>query len=98
MNQIKKIIQINLVILFIYTLVIQLVAQVQPDQHYQGILVLVLMMYTLIAQVGINLLLAIYFFFKDNSEQGKTFLLSSLIVLLVGFSCCWGSALLTGQI
>jgi hypothetical protein len=95
MEQIKKIIWINLAILLAYTLLIQFAAQLQSDQHYRPLFVLGFTLYALIAHIGINLLLSIGYYYNDNKDRGKAFILSSLITLLVGFSACWGSAFLS---
>ena len=96
MEQSKKIIGINLAILLGYTIIIQLIAQINGNNQYQSLFVLIVTMYAMIAHIGIHFLIAIFYFFKDDGDTGKVFLLSSLIVLLVGFSTCWGSSFLSG--
>lgn len=98
MKQIKKIIGINLIILLVYTFIIQCIGQLEKDQHGQVLLVIVFNTVALIAHVVMNLLFAIFFSFNDKNSQGKAFLLSAIVVLLVGFSCCWGNMILAERI
>jgi hypothetical protein len=94
MEQFKKIIGINLAILLIYTVIIQFIAHSQADQGHNPLVLLILTMYALIAHVGVNLLISIFYFFKGNNDKGKAFILSTIITLLVGFSACLGSTFL----
>ena len=41
-------------------------------------------------QVLVNLIAAGYHWFKNKKELGKSYLLSMFIVLIVGFSACFG--------
>lgn len=95
MEQLKKIVGINLGIMLIYTLVLQAWAQLSGEVEYMSLGVLIFSMYIIAAQVAINLVIAIGYFIKNNNDMGKAFLLSTLIVLLVGFSSCWGNAVLS---
>lgn len=95
MEQLKKIVGINLGIMLIYTILMQAWAQLSGGTEYMSIGVLIFSMYIIAAHVAINLAIAIGYFFKSNHDMGKAFLLSTLIVLLVGFSSCWGNAVLS---
>jgi len=44
------------------------------------------------AQVLINLIAAEYNWYKGRKELGKSYLLSMFIILIVGFSACFGGA------
>lgn len=92
MEQNKKIIKINLAIILAYTIIIQLIGQAQSGQYYKSLFVLMTTMYAIFAHLGINILCTIYFFSKDDADKGKVLALSSLMILVVGFSCCWGSS------
>jgi hypothetical protein len=94
MEQNKKIIWINLAILLTYTIIIQYASEVQYDHQHKSLFVLVYSMYAIIAHLGLNLILTIGYYFKEDKDKGNAFLLSSLIILLVGFSSCWGSLFL----
>lgn len=94
MKQNKKIIWINLALLLTYTLIIQYANEAQNDQMQNPFFVLAYSMYAIIAHIGLNLILAIGYYFKEDKTKGNVFLLSSLIILLVGFSSCWGSLFL----
>lgn len=95
MKQNKKIIWINLAILLIYTMIIQLAGEIQSDSGHKPLFILGYTMSTIIVHLVINILLIVFFFYKDDSDKGKALILSSLLVILVGFSTCWGSAVLT---
>lgn len=87
MKAIKTSAGINLLILLMYTLVISL---------YSGDNALVILFALLVLvgiHVAVNVVLAIVFFVRGEKPRGKAFLLSALIVLVVGFSSCWGSAM-----
>lgn len=95
MEQNKKIIWINLAILLIYTVIIQLAGEIQSDSGHKPLFILAYTMSTIIVHLGINIFITVFFFYKDDSDKGKALVLSSLLVILVGFSTCWGSAVLT---
>lgn len=52
------------------------------------------LMFVIVLQVGLCLLLGIIFLVKKDEEYAKGFLLSGLVVLLIGVSTCFGGALL----
>lgn len=88
MTSIKKIAGYNLLILLIYTLVIHF--SFSGNEKSMGIMLVSAMVISV--QVILNLILFFIYFFTGRKEIGKSFLLSSGIVLLIGFSSCWGSA------
>jgi hypothetical protein len=92
MDQIKKIIKINLVILLTYTIIIQVTGELQSSSHDKQLFILITTMYAILAHLGFNILFTILFFSTNDKEKGKALALNSLLILLVGFSCCWGSA------
>jgi hypothetical protein len=96
-KQLKKIVGINLVILLVYTILIQVWEISGEGIDHAGLATLIFMMIAIGAQVAINLIISVIYFLKNNSDLGKAFLLSTIVVLLVGFSSCWGSAMLLGQ-
>jgi hypothetical protein len=95
MEQNKKIIWINLAILLIYTVIIQLTGELQSDHSHKSLFILMYTMYAIIAHLGINIFVTIFFFYKDDNDKGKVLALSSLLIILVGFSTCLGNAFLT---
>jgi cytochrome bd-type quinol oxidase subunit 2 len=98
MEQSKKIIWINLAILFLYTAIIHAVGKSQENMHEQQLYILIMGIYPLITHLAISIFLALVFFFKKDQEKGQAFVLSTLIILLVGFSACWGSTFLSAVI
>lgn len=91
MEQSKKILWLNLAILLIYTVIIQFVGKLQSSSHDKQLFILVMTMYTIMTHLGVNILFTILFFSKQDKEKGKVLALNSLMILLVGFSCCLGS-------
>lgn len=53
----------------------------------------VTLMFLIVLHVGLCLLLGIIFWVKKDKEYAKGFLLSGLVVLLIGVSTCFGGAL-----
>jgi len=92
-NQLKKIVGINLLIILLYSVLIRLYADTS-NLYEAEFFILIISVYPVGIQVTINLLVSIVYFFKSNSDMGKAFLLSTIIVLLVGFSSCWGNVML----
>lgn len=84
-----RIVGINLIILAIYT-VITLGIFMNDSDQYAGMGYGIFMMILLGVQSLILLILSIVFFVKKNKERGKAFLISLFVVLLVGFSACFG--------
>lgn len=92
MEQIKKIIGLNLVILVIYTILIQLIAK-------DDLGILLVTFYTVMAHALINGILTTFFLFKDqDSPLSKAFFLSTALIILVGFSSCWGNVFISDLI
>lgn len=95
MQHLKKIAGINLLILLAYTVIIFAV-NVNGSGRSLGILATAMVVIGI--HVFINVILAIIFFIQKDKERGMAFLLSSLIVLVIGFSSCFGSALLADEV
>lgn len=90
MNALKKIAGINLLVLLGYSLLARLADN--SSSHEAGLGFMMLMVVGVVLHIGINLLLCLVFFSKRDKERGRAFLLSSIIVAVVGFSACWGLA------
>lgn len=88
MTNFRKIAAYNLIALLIYTVLANVAATGKERQL--GVMILLAGLVSL--HVAGNLLAAIVFFIQRNNAKSKAFLLSALIVLLIGFSACWGSA------
>jgi hypothetical protein len=84
----KKVAGINLAILLIYTLI----ANATATGHERGLQVMVLLAMLIAVHTGIVFLISIIHFASKNKVAGRNFLLSALIVLVIGFSVCFGSA------
>jgi hypothetical protein len=88
MKSIKKVAGINLVVLLVYSLIIF----VSFRKGNEGELAIMIFSSMLIGiQVTGNFLASLIFFIRKDKELGKAFILSSLIVLIVGFSACLAS-------
>ncbi len=90
MSQLKKILGINLLILLSYTLFIHATA----SNGGEGIDILLELMLAVGLQVVINFIVSMIHFWTKNDSLGKAFLLSTGLVLVIGFSTCLGSAFL----
>ena len=92
MSQLKKILGINILILLGYTLLIH--ATASKGGKGEGIDVLLELMLAVGLHVGINFIVSMIHFWTKNDSLGKAFLLSTGLVLVIGFSTCLGSAFL----
>lgn len=90
MNTLKKIGGINLVILLLYTVLARLVDN-QPGQ-YKGLGFMTFMMVFVALHVLVNLVICLFHFSRKNKDLGRSYLLSGLIVAIIGFSACLGLA------
>ena len=88
MNSLKKVAGINLIILLIYTLL----TNVSTTGGERGLQIAIVLAMLIVLHTGINFVVSIAFFIKRNKIAGRNFLLSALIVLVIGFSACLGSA------
>ena len=91
MKNFKKIVGINLLVLLIYTAFIYLNS---IGQREAGLEILVLSAFTIGIHVSINLIISITFFIKGDNELGKSYLAACGLVLLIGFSTCFGGTAL----
>ena len=88
MNIIKKIAGINLILLLVYTLLINLAS----TGHERGMQVAVGMMMAVGLHVAVCFIAMIYGFVNKNKPLGRAWLLTGGLVLVIGFSACLGSA------
>jgi hypothetical protein len=86
----NRILRNNLFALLGYTVLIQLVAATQGNDA--SIVVLMWMMIAVGLHVGIALLMALYHALSSTGKDGGSWLLSALIVAIVGFGLCYGGA------
>jgi hypothetical protein len=88
MNSLKKIGGYNLLILLVYTI---LVSVLSTGNQWQ--MSFMIFMSVLIAlHVGINFIVSLIFFVQRNKIMGRNYLLSALLILVIGFSTCFGIA------
>lgn len=66
----------------------------EGDQAYHGLFFMIFSAFSVGIQISINLILSIYYFLREQKELGKSFLLSLLTILLIGFPLCFGGLLL----
>lgn len=96
-EQTVKILKLNLIIYFgvsIIELIIVMTTMYKPDDAYRGIFFMILSMFSIGFQIFIDAILSIFFFFTQKKELGKSYLLSLLVVLLIGFPLCFGGLFL----
>lgn len=84
-----RIIGINLIILAIYAIIAAAISS-QDQSGYAGAGYGLIMMVLLAIHVLILLIVGIVFFVRKDREKGKAYLISFCVVLLVGFSACFG--------
>ena len=87
MTNLGKVAGINILLVIIYTMLTNLIS----SGSEKGMQVAVMLMIVIILHVGALLLVSLYFFVRRTNVVGRNFLLSSLIVLVIGFSACLGS-------
>ena len=87
MNGLKKVAGINLLILLIYTILVN----VGSTGRDRGMQIMFMLMILIVLHVAVNFIASLIFFAKRDKVTGRNFLLSSLIVLLIGFSSCFGA-------
>ena len=92
MKPLNKILIINGVIMVLY-FIFGLFAN-QGDDHYAGLGYMIIMMIAVAIHVVISLLIGVYHFVQKNNEMGRYFLLSALLIGVVGFSACFGGGTL----
>jgi len=89
MKHLEKIVGINLLVMLIYSVVIRF--SLPADERALGILIVSAWVVGL--HVAVNLVISLVYV-GDKQHLGKAWLLSTGIVLLVGFSTCLGNAML----
>jgi hypothetical protein len=90
MKPLKKIAGINLAVLFAYSILIRLISSGGTQSASMGILIM--SAFAVGIHVVICLLVTAVAYGNQSKESGRAWLLSSGIVLLVGFSTCLGNA------
>ncbi len=91
MKSLKKIAGINLLIMLLYSILIRIMASGGGSRNDAALGILLMSAFAVGAHVIICLLLTIVLSVRNN-ELSTAWLTSSGIVLLVGFSTCWGNA------
>ena len=89
MNNIKKIVGINMIILVIYTILVNIANRGGSEA---GLGIALGLASLIFFQVITNVIMCLICFGDKKSELGKAYLLSAGMVLLIGFSSCWLSA------
>jgi hypothetical protein len=88
MNELKKTGGYNLLIMVAYT---ALFSVLSTGKEWQ-LSFMILMAALISIQAGLNFIVSLIFFVQKDKARGRNFLLSSLIVLVIGFSTCFGVA------
>jgi hypothetical protein len=90
MNPLKKIAAINMAILLVYTLLSRLADN--SGGQYNGLGFMIFMMFGIGLHVLVNIIACLIYFARKNKELGRAYLISGILVLLIGFSACLGIA------
>lgn len=88
MKSVSKITGVNLAIMLVYSLLIRF----SNDGHEKALGILIFSALVITAHVIILLIICAVSYAGGQKEQGRAFLLSSGLVLLIGFSSCWANA------
>lgn len=89
MSSTSKITGINLAILLFYSLFIRF-----NSRGSEGALsILIFSAFAIAAHVFILLIICAILYAGGQKDKGRAFLLSSGLVLLIGFSSCWANAM-----
>jgi heme/copper-type cytochrome/quinol oxidase subunit 2 len=88
MNAVKKIGGVNLAILLIYSVIARL--SDTKGGTYKGMGFMMMMMLFVALHVVVTLIICLIHFARKNKELGRAYLLSSILVLIIGFSACLG--------
>ena len=91
MNEFKSIGLVNLKVLIICALVARYLASSSPNTDLQGGILMISMGFVL-GHVLLNIVLALIFAIMRRPAMARAFLGNSGLVLLVGFSVCWGNS------
>lgn len=90
MKNFSKIMGWNMAILFAYILAVYLTFSGQGGESALGILII--NMFLVGGQVLINFIISMVKFGSKETEEGKSYLLATFLILVIGFASCWGSA------
>lgn len=91
MNEIKKIVGINLIILLVI-IVIGGVTGLNESGQEQGLGAMILMALGIGTQTALLFGASLIQFLRRKTASGQAYLLASVLVLIVGFSACYGIA------
>ncbi len=89
----KKTILWNLGIYFfisILELIIVTNLATEDETYYIGLMFMIVCAMSLGLQVGLNFILAAYYFIEDIEDLGTFFLVSAMVILLMGIPLCFG--------
>ncbi|NOS91594.1 MAG: hypothetical protein HOP30_06705 [Cyclobacteriaceae bacterium] len=81
----NKIVGVNLIILLVYTILI--IAFSSGSE--KGLGILIGLAFCISIHSGLNFIVAIASFINKSKENGRSFLLSALLIVLIGFPSCW---------
>jgi hypothetical protein len=88
MNQLKKVLLINLLILLAYTALSGISSMGSRDHN--GLGAMILMALAVALHFGILFIISIVKFARKDKQGGQAYLLASFLILLIGFSACYG--------
>jgi hypothetical protein len=89
MTYMKKIVGINLAILLMYTLLTHFGVKEQNEAYLAKMM---MMAFAVGLHVVVCLLAMVYMFVNKKRPEGRAWLLSAGLVLVIGFSACLGTS------
>ncbi len=92
-KEIRRIVGINLLILLGISAILLITSGFKIFNDDGGIFIFGVTAVILV-QIAINFVLAIIFFIRKRTDRGVACILSMFVVLIVGFSSCYGGAVM----
>lgn len=88
MKSVSKVTGVNLGIMLVYSLLIRFM----NSGNEKALGILIMSAFVIAIHVLILLIISIAHYAGKQKEEGRAFLLSTGLVLLIGFSSCWANA------
>ena len=82
--------------MLVYNLIVMglIFADGSSSNGYESLAILLILMNVVGLHTAVTVVISIVYFVKHNKDLGKAHLLAALVILIIGFSFCWGNAAL----
>lgn len=85
----RKVASVNLILLLVYTTLSTAIG-LYNKQQYSILGAMMVMALAIGLHVTVLLIVSLFHFGRRNQPKGRAYLLSALLVLVIGFSACFG--------